>query len=193
MDDFTHKLTYSKKEVEGYLKSQQIDFSGVSSSLSFRELPGGHLRISKDALSNFFSDHKIPLPEAWHKSLEAFKVLIVDDDPDLLEIMSELLSDESRIVIRSEKNGFNAEIQLKGWKPDLLLLDFLMSGISGFEICKRLRKDPEFLDLPILAITSLTSTENKVSVIQSGVSDFLGKPFYSENLLLKVRKLLALD
>lgn len=191
--ELSHKLVYSKKEVEAYLKSQQIDLDAVSSEISFCELPGGHLRISKESFENFLNQSRISIPGVWKQELQLLKVLIVDDDPDLLEIMSELLSDEPRISIRSEKNGFNAEIQIKGWKPDLLLLDFLMAGISGFEICKRLRQDPEFVDLPILAITSLTNTENKTSVLQSGVSDFLGKPFYSENLLSKVRKLLAFE
>ena len=68
-----------------------------------------------------------------------------------------------------------------------------MPGLNGFEVCKKIREHPETRDIPVLALTSLTTFENRKAVMDSGVSDFLGKPFYSESLLRKVRVLLGLE
>ncbi|HTL47679.1 MAG TPA: response regulator [Verrucomicrobiae bacterium] len=157
------------------------------------QVTGGHLRVTHESLSDFMEAGKIEKPGEWNAAPQKLRVLVVEDDPDLLEIISELLKEEPRIEVRAENNGFTAGLQIAGWYPDLVLLDFLMPGISGFELCARLRENEKTSDLPVLAMTSLTSIDKKREIYESGVSDFLGKPFRSQDLLHKVRLLLGLD
>jgi len=156
-------------------------------------LPGGHIRIRHQDLYDFMERRHMTPPENWHGSPpQKFRVLVVDDDSDLLEIFSELLKDEPRLEIKTESSGFTAGLLIAGWHPDLILLDFLMPEISGFEICAKIRENPMTRDIPVLAVTSLGTDKSKVAVCASGVSDFLGKPFHSEKLLEKVRILLGI-
>jgi excisionase family DNA binding protein len=161
--------------------------------LEFFKITGGHRRIPHSSFEKFISENHYPIPPFTSNADVKYRVLIVEDDPDLLEIIGELLNDEPRLEVRKEDNGFNAGLQIASWHPDLILLDFIMPGLNGFEVCKKIREHPETRDIPVLALTSLTTFENRKAVMDSGVSDFLGKPFYSESLLRKVRVLIGLE
>lgn len=163
------------------------------SGLKSVTVPGNHRRILQRDLQDFIRRTGGQEPASWKETPEKLRVLVVEDDEDLLEIVTELLHDETRIDVRAESNAFTAGLQVAGWFPDLILLDFLMPGITGFDLCRQLRGDEKTRDLPVLAMTSLTAEELKREVMASGVSDFIGKPFHSEALLAKVRELLALD
>lgn len=190
-----------KKEIYSPYDIASICQTGVENVLNwiqdgkiiYFQIPGGHCRVAHDSLERFLEDNRMLKPESWNGSVEKFRVLVVEDDRDLLEIIGELLKNEMRLEVRTEDNGFNAGLQIASWHPDLILLDFVMEGMNGFDVCKKLRENPETIDIPVLALTALTSPENRRAVLNCGVSDFLGKPFSSEDLLKKVRSLLGLE
>ncbi|MCM8776590.1 MAG: response regulator [Candidatus Omnitrophica bacterium] len=195
MEHIPKKEVYSPYDIS---KICQVALSDVlqwieQARLSFFVVPGGHKRIRHCHLEKFLTENHYPVPQNWNETFEKFRVLVVEDDQDLLEIVAELLHEESRLEVRTEDHGFSAGLQIASWHPDLILLDFLMPGMTGFEVCKRLRKNSEIQDIPVLAVTSLATVENKRAVMESGVSDFLGKPFHSEELLNKVRILLGMS
>lgn len=189
------KRVYNPRDIACITGMERREIKGLLAGGKMKsfEIPGGHLRVTHEDLGEFLDRAGMPKPACWNDPPAQFRVLSVEDDPDLLEIITELLKEEDRIDVRAETNGFTAGLQIAGWHPDLILLDFLMPGISGFEICTRLREDENSADIPVLAMTSLTSRENKEDIFRCGVSDFLGKPFHSENLFAKVRILLGLD
>lgn len=190
-----HRFFYSFEEAALVLglAPENLEKLVHHADLKSIELPGKHRRILQKDLQAFLLANGGEQPDSWLEPQEKLRVLIVEDDEDLLEIVTELLRDEARLDIRAESNAFNAGLQIGGWKPDLVLLDFLMPGITGFDLCRQLRKNERTRDLPVLAMTSLTDDKNRQDVMASGVSDFIGKPFHSEALLAKVRELLALD
>lgn len=157
------------------------------------QVPGGHLRVHFEDLEKFFEERRFSVFFDQEKPFQKFRVLAVEDDQDLLEIVAELLHDNPRLEIRTEDRGFSAGLQVISWHPDLILLDFLMPGMSGFEVCKILMENPESRDIPVLAMTSLTAPENRKAVMEAGVSDFLGKPFQSDEFMKKVLKLLGVS
>lgn len=157
------------------------------------EIPGGHLRVRHEALENFFKARQIPVSFDHDKPFEKFRVLIVDDDQDMIEIVAKLLEEDPRLEVRMETSGFSAGLHVSSWHPDLILLDFLMPGMSGFEVCRLLRENPESRDIPVVATTSLETPENRQAVMEAGVSYFLGKPFQSEVLMQKVRQMLGIS
>lgn len=121
-----------------------------------------------------------------------FRVLIVEDEVDLLEIIGDVLREQDDFEVRTETNGYDAILTIASWKPDIVLLDFVMPKMNGFELCKLLRQNKETRDVLILAITGLTNPENRRAVYESGITDFMGKPFRGDDLIGKVRTLLEL-
>ena len=195
MENAASKAVYNPREIGqicGVTTTDAIRWLQAGKLPSF-QVPGGHWRVSHDALITFLEREKIKAPEGWLERQEPFRVLIVEDDPDLLEIFTELLHDEPRIEVRAESNGFTAGLQIAGWRPDLILLDFLMPRISRFEICTNLRAHEATRDIPVMALTGLNSEEDKRAIYQCGASDYLGKPFHSTELFRKVRILLGLE
>lgn len=189
------KEVYSPHEVSAICRvSADRVFSWIKERHSlFFQIPGGHYRISHDSLKRLMAENRFEEPPGWEDDKMKFRVLVVEDDEDLLEIMFDLLNEDPRFEVRKEDNGFSAGLLIASWRPDLILLDFVMPGVSGFDICKKLRTHPDTRDIAVLAVTSLCLPENRKAVADSGVSDFLAKPFYSEEILKRARTLLGIE
>ena len=190
-----HKDVYGPAEISKICMRPLSEVQGwlQKSRLGSFTLPGGHVRVMHETLREFMAQNRVAEPDAWKFEKQKPKVLLVEDDPDLLEIITELLKEENWLDVRSENNGFTAGLQIAGWHPDLILLDFLMPGITGFEVCRRLRSQETTNDIPVLALTSLSSEEDRRAIFESGASDYLGKPFHSAVLIKKVKTLLGLE
>ena len=182
--DLSHLFKVNQETIQSWLKEKRLE--------CFR-IPGGHLRVTHQNLEIYMKENHYPEPEHWNGKMEKFKTLVVEDDGDLLETMAELLEEEPRLEVKMESNGLSAALQIASWHPDLILLDFVMPGMDGFDICKKIRGNIETRDIPVLAVTALSNFENVKAVFDTGISDFLEKPFYSEGLLAKVRGLLGIS
>ena len=115
------------------------------------------------------------------------KILIVEDDSAILLGLRENLAYEGHTVVEVTR-GDKALETLAGAKPDLLILDIMLPGISGFEICRRIRKEDR--RLPILMLTARSDEVDKVMGLDLGADDYLTKPFSLSELLARVRALL---
>jgi class 3 adenylate cyclase len=117
-------------------------------------------------------------------------ILVVDDLPQNVKLLDAILSPRGYTVV-SAGSGEEAMAAVAEQLPDLVLLDILMPGIDGFEVCRRLREDPATRFLPIVMITAQAG-EEKVKAIEAGADDFLAKPFDQAELLARVRSLLRI-
>ena len=99
--------------------------------------------------------------------------------------MKVLLNNE-KFQIVTASNGTEALAQVKKEKPDLVLLDVMMPDISGFDVAKQMKADPEMSDIPIIFLTALNSTADIVKGFQVGGNDFISKPFNKEELIIRV-------
>jgi adenylate cyclase len=121
-------------------------------------------------------------------SQTAFRVLIVDDDPDMVAFLSRLLSKEG-LKVAAEHDGRAALAHIAAAQPDLILLDVVMPGMSGFEVCERLKADPATALIPLILVTALEDHASRVRGIDAGADDFLSKPVNREELIARVKSL----
>lgn len=115
---------------------------------------------------------------------DEFKVLIVDDDPINLDILREVLDDEYTLL--EAQSGQSALKAVADHSPDLVLLDVMMPGMTGFEVCEVLKSRPEAEDIPVLFLTAKADTEDKLRGFTVGGADYIVKPFEPEEVLARV-------
>ena len=112
-------------------------------------------------------------------------ILIVDDNSNNLKVLSQALR-SSGWTVAIAKNGETALKQVQHTPPALILLDVMMPGIDGFETCKRLKINPETMEIPVIFMTALSDTVDKVKGLSIGAVDYVTKPFQTEEVLARV-------
>src|SRR5258705_12001230 len=114
------------------------------------------------------------------------KILIVDDDITITELMKALVKMEGH-----EPTTVNDSLQAmeiaKSVSPDLITLDLMMPGLTGFELCKLLHEDPKFSNTPIVIVSAKDDSESKEQAMQAGATDYLTKPFGLDEFLNKIK------
>src|SRR5438093_12329362 len=116
-------------------------------------------------------------------------VLVIDDEKDLLELVRYNLEKEHIDVITASDGQSGLEIGLKH-KPDLVVLDLMMPGMSGMEVCKHLRGDARTSRVPIIMLTAKAAETDKIVGLEMGADDYITKPFSVRELLARVRAVL---
>jgi len=118
-------------------------------------------------------------------------ILVVDDNEQNLELLQAYLEDfECRTI--PAKDGIEALEIIKKSKPDLVLLDVMMPKMSGFEVCRRIKNNPQTADLPVIMVTALNELGDIERAIESGTDDFLSKPVNKLELITRVKTMLKL-
>jgi excisionase family DNA binding protein len=162
-----------------------------SGQLKGFRVPGSRFRrIPRDQLYNFMRDNGIPTD-----ALESGKrkILVVDDDKDLVELITEVLERDGRFEVRSVNNGFDAGMMVKEYHPDLIVLDVMLPDINGREVCQRVRGDKTMDDVRIICISGMVEDEKIEELRASGANDFLHKPFEVEQLIDRMCQLLDME
>ena len=119
------------------------------------------------------------------------RILVVDDEPDVLELIVFNLEKENFKVAVAE-TGDMALKMARAHVPSLLVLDLMLPGINGLEICQLLKRDPKTRDVPILMLTARAAEEDRVRGLELGAHDYVTKPFSPRELILRVKNLLRL-
>ncbi len=119
------------------------------------------------------------------------KILVVDDEPEIVDFIKELLVGNVPNQFESASDGFSAGHLVHTFAPDLVILDLLLPGVDGFQVCKMIRQDTETKSTKILAVTGYDSNEIKTKIIESGADDYLGKPLDYKQTLEKICRLLG--
>lgn len=113
-------------------------------------------------------------------------ILVVDDNPTNLGVIFNVL-DESGLEVLVAQDGESALQKIEYITPDLILLDIMMPGIDGFETCSRLKSNPSTSEIPIIFMTALSNTEQKVKGLSLGAVDYITKPFQKEEVLARIK------
>lgn len=119
------------------------------------------------------------------------KVLVVDDETEICELVTELLKMKfPDWQVRVAQDGFTAGRALGEFLPHLVVLDLMLPGVNGFEVCKQIRRDPALTGIKVLAITGYDSPDMRAKIMECGADDYLAKPMDNRVLLEKIVRLL---
>lgn len=119
------------------------------------------------------------------------KVLVVDDTPHNVKLLADVLTVKG-YAVTTAANGEEALAILAADRPDIVLLDIMMPGLSGYDVCRRIRSDADTALLPVVLITSLDPQQERIKGIEAGADDFLAKPINQAELFARVRSLLRI-
>ncbi len=122
---------------------------------------------------------------------EVTKILIVDDVPENLGVLFDVLAGQGYRTLIAEDGQEALKIARSG-QPDLILLDIMMAGMDGFEVCARLKENPETRDIPVIFMTALSETADKLKGFEVGGVDYITKPFHQEEVLARVKTQLTI-
>src|SRR5512146_506564 len=118
-------------------------------------------------------------------------ILVVDDSAPNVKLLRVILGDAGYRVLDAYSGPEALEV-LRREHPDAMLLDVRMPGMTGYDVCRKVREDPEFVTLPVIMVTALSQSEERIMGIEAGATDFISKPFNKKELLARVRASLML-
>ena len=154
-------------------------------------VPGSKFRrIPREALFKFMRDNSIPTD-----ALESGKrkILLVDDEVEIIEMLSKALDDDGRFEYRVAANGFDAGMMVKDYRPDLIVLDVMLPDINGKEVCLRVRSDAGLEEVRIICISGMVEDEKILELKLAGADEFVRKPFDVDDLIDKMCKQLEME
>jgi DNA-binding response OmpR family regulator len=117
-------------------------------------------------------------------------VMVIEDDPSFLRYLTHVLEREGYTVI-SASNGLTGLRKVKEEKPSLLILDVMLPGLDGFEVCHRLHDDPETTKIPVIMLSAKGQDSDRTSALSVGAREFIAKPPDRLFLLNKIKELIA--
>jgi DNA-binding response OmpR family regulator len=139
-----------------------------------------HRAVGFSAMNVFAPVNQVPMRK---------KILVVEDDPDQLEVVRFTLKNAG-FAVGTATNGIDALKKAQTVSPDLIIMDVMMPELDGFAVCETLRGNPATASIPVLMLTGLCSHISRLVGFESGATDYVIKPFDAEQLVSKVEKLL---
>ena len=153
-------------------------------------VPGSRFRrIPRQNLIKFMKDNNIPLD-----SIESGKrkVLIVDDDAEIVELIVEVLERDGRFEVKTASSGYEAGMATQRFRPELILLDYMLPDVNGNVVCQTIRKNPEFENIKIIIVSVVVKEDEISQLLKSGADDFIRKLFNITELTDKITAVLQM-
>jgi excisionase family DNA binding protein len=152
-------------------------------------VPGSKFRrIPREALIQFMKENGIPLDRL---DMGKKRVLVVDDDRAIVEMLVELLERDGRFEVQTAVTGFDAGLRTKEFRPDIIVLDYMLPDINGNVVIQTIRDDSSLQDVKIIIVSGVVNREDVQNLLDSGADDFLQKPFSIEQLVRRITELVC--
>ena len=152
-------------------------------------VPGSRFRrIPREALMQFMKDNGIP-PDALESGKS--KILVVDDDPEIVELFVDVLERDGRFEVKTAATGYDAGILTQEFMPDLVILDYMLPDVNGNVVCQTIRSNPNFEHIKIIIVSGVVNQDEINDLLKAGADDFVKKPFNIEKLIERVGQLLT--
>jgi len=145
--------------------------------------PGGHRRIRREDLIRFMRESGMPLPEELRDGSGRPRVLVVDDDVTIRDVLAENLAGrEKPYEVMTAADGFEAGRLVATFRPDVVLLDLRMPGMDGFQVCRTIKADPETSNTVVIAMTGYYTPETEAKILECGAMRCVAKPLEPSTL-----------
>ena len=152
-------------------------------------VPGSRFRrIPRESLIKFMRENDIPL-----NLLDSgkFRVLVVDDDPEIVELLVDVLERDGRFEVRSAGSGYDAGVLTQEYRPELIILDYMLPDVNGSVVCKTIRQNPVFEHMKIIIVSGVVDKDEIDKLLKVGADAFMHKPFSIDALVTKMAELLS--
>jgi len=147
-------------------------------------VPGSRFRrIPRQSLVKFMKENNIPL-DAIESGKR--KVLIVDDDAEIVDLIVEVLGRDGRFETATASSGYEAGMATERFRPELILLDYMLPDVNGNVVCQTIRKNPEFESISIIIVSGVVKQDEIAQLLKSGAQGFIRKPFDVAELTDKI-------
>ncbi len=152
-------------------------------------VPGSRFRrIPREALVAFMKDNNIP-PDSLDTGKQ--KILVVDDDPEIVELFVDVLERDGRFEVKTASTGYDAGMLTQEFMPDLLILDYMLPDINGNVVCQTVRKNSNFEHMKIIIVSGVVNQDEINDLLKAGADEFVKKPFNIEKLIDRIGELLT--
>jgi len=153
-------------------------------------VPGSRFRrIPRESLILFMKENDIPL-ELLDSGKR--KILVVDDDPEIVELMVDVLERDGRFEVRTASSGYDAGVVTHDYRPDLIILDYMLPDVNGNVVCKTIRSKDTFEHMKIIIVSGVVNQDEIDNLLEIGANDFMQKPFSIDSLIVKITELLEI-
>jgi excisionase family DNA binding protein len=152
-----------------------------SGRLNGFRVPGSRFRrIPRAELIRFMRANDIPT--GLHDSGQT-RVLVVDDDPQIIRMLEEILGNDARFELQTATTGYDAGMVTREFRPDVILLDYMLPDVNGSVVCERIKSDQELMDTRIIIISGDIREDEIEGLLKAGAEHFLPKPLKIETLV----------
>lgn len=187
MDKIKNLFTTGEAAEVCNISQQTIIRCFDSGRLDGFRIPGSRFRrIPRENLIKFMKDNGIPLDNLNSQKTGKIKVLIVDDDAEIIELMVDVLSRDGRFEIRTAASGYDAGLQTEQFRPDVIILDYMLPDVNGNIVCRTIKSNPEFENIKIIIVSGVANPEEVQELLGAGAIDFLKKPFNIAELVDRI-------
>ena len=184
-----HKPVYTTGEAADIcnLSQQTIIRCFDNGQLEGFRVPGSKFRrIPRNKLVQFMQENNIPMNGMENDKI---RVLVVDDDAEIVELFVDVLEADGRFEIATAQTGYDAGMLTQKFRPDIVVLDYMLPDINGDMVCRAIRSDKELAKIKILVISGMVNPTEVDALMEAGADDFIKKPFNIENVIERMVKL----
>ena len=158
-----------------------------SGKLEGFRVPGSRFRrIPHDSLLRFMKENGIPLDALVGEQPSKIKILIVDDDQEIIELMVDVLNRDGRFEVRTASSGYDAGLMTQQFVPDVIILDYMLPDVNGNIVCQTIKRNPDFAKIRIIIVSGVVNQDEIEGLLQAGASDFIRKPFDISQLVERI-------
>ena len=194
MDKMKNLFTTGEAAEMCSISQQTIIRCFDSGKLEGFRIPGSRFRrIPRESLIKFMRDNGIPLDNMEMEKGGKVKVLIVDDDAEIVELMVDVLNRDGRFELRTASSGYDAGLLTQQFMPDVIILDYMLPDVNGNIVCQTIKRNPDFDSIKVVIVSGVVNQDEIEDLLGAGATDFIQKPFNIATLVDKILEVVGAE
>jgi excisionase family DNA binding protein len=165
-----------------------------SGKLDGFRIPGSRFRrIPRESLMRFMKENGIPLDNLMADRQGKIKILIVDDEQEIVDLMVDVFNRDGRFEVRTATSGYDAGLVTQQFMPDVIILDYMLPDVNGNIVCQTIKRNPHFAGIRIIIVSGVVNQDEIEGLLRAGAADFMKKPFDIARLVERIVELVSTE